>query len=63
MQLLEAKEGVATAYGRGQQPLEVLEECLVDNLLNFAGTQKEKKKNSMPCMLRALTNIADIGAF
>lgn len=45
MQLLEAKEGVATAYGRGQQPLEVLEECLVDNLLNFAGTPKVKKNS------------------
>jgi hypothetical protein len=46
MQLLEAKEGVATGYGRGHQPgpLEVLEECLVDNLLNFAGTPKVKKK-------------------
>lgn len=40
MQLLEAKGGVATAYGHGHQPLEVLEECLVDNLLNFAGTPK-----------------------
>ena len=48
MQLLEAKEGLATAYGRGQQPLEVLEECLVDNLLNFAGTPKVKKK--FPCL-------------
>ena len=43
MQLLEAKEGEAIAYGRGQQPLEVLEEYLVDNLLNFAGTPKVKK--------------------
>lgn len=50
MQLLEAKEGVATAYGRGQQPLEVLEECLVDNLLNFAGTPKVKKKKKFHAM-------------
>ena len=44
MQLLEAKGGMATAYGRGHQPLEVLEECLVDNLLNFAGTPKVSTK-------------------
>ena len=44
MQLLEAKGGVAAAYGHGHQPLEVLEECLVDNLLNFAGTPKVRTK-------------------
>ena len=44
MQLLEAKGGMATAYGRGHQSLEVLEECLVDNLLNFAGTPKVSTK-------------------
>ena len=40
LQLVETNVGVASISGHGHQPLADLEEGLVDNLLNFAGTPK-----------------------
>lgn len=40
LQLVETNVGVASISGHGHQPLVDLEEGLVDNLLNFAGTPK-----------------------
>lgn len=43
--------GVASISGHGHQPLADLEEGLVDNLLNFAGTPKVSLQIPEPSLL------------